>query len=95
MGENSDVFELPLLLHKGLAPTFYNFTIYQICKIKHFALISVSLKRLSTKSFVCSVLNNILDRKQEVGISKMNVGLSHVVRMNTCLKVHSSNEMNI
>jgi competence protein ComGF len=59
-GENSDVLKLHLLLHKGkgLAPTLYNFTSYQIHEMKHFALISVSLKRLSTKSFISPILNN-------------------------------------
>jgi hypothetical protein len=95
VGGNSDVLELPLLLHKGLAPTLCNFTIYQIREMKHFALISISLECLSTKSFVCTVLNNILDRKQEVMISKMNVRLAHIVRLNTCFKIHSINEMNI
>jgi len=58
-GENSDVSRLHVLLHEGLAPTLYNFTSYQICEVKHFALISVYLKHLSTERFISSILNNI------------------------------------
>ena len=63
--------------------------------MKHFAFISISLERLSSKSFLRLVLNNILDRKLEFMIPKMNVRLAHIVRLNTCFKIHSSNEMNI